>query len=111
MPTLLGDKIRRLRQALPYSLDRLAEETEISKSYLWELENRNTANPTLEIVTKLAAKLGVTREFLLNDDQVDPTAEVADRAFFRKYKNLKPETKQQIQNILKVLQETDKKVG
>ena len=111
MATPLGDKIRRLRQAVPYSLDRLAEETEISKSYLWELENRDTANPTLEIVTKLAAKLGVTREFLLDDGQAEPTEEVADRAFFRKYKNLNPETKHQIQNILKVLQETDKKVG
>lgn len=107
MPTPLGDKIRRLRKDKRYSLDRLAELAETSKSYLWELENRETANPTMDKVAKIAAVLGVTPEFLLNDGKPELSEDVADRAFFRKYQKLPSPTKQKIQDILKVLQGSD----
>jgi transcriptional regulator with XRE-family HTH domain len=109
VPTPLGDKIRRLRKDKRYSLDRLAELADISKSYLWELENRETANPTMDKVAKIAAVLEVTPEFLLDNAQTESSDEVADRAFFRKYQKLSPPTKQKIHDILKVLQEDDRK--
>ncbi len=109
MPTPLGDKIRRLRKDKKMSLDALADAAEMSKSYLWELENRDTANPTMDKVAKIAAVLGVTSEFLLDNRETEPADEVADRAFFRKYQKLPPATKQKIQDILKVIQEPDKK--
>jgi len=109
VPTPLGDKIRKLRKDKRYSLDQLAELADISKSYLWELENRETANPTMDKVAKIAAVLEVTPEFLLDNAQTESSDEVADRAFFRKYQKLPPPTKQKIQDILKVLQEHDKK--
>jgi len=37
MTTTLGEKIKRHRQEKEYSLDKLAELTESSKSYIWEL--------------------------------------------------------------------------
>lgn len=109
MPTPLGDKIRKLRKGKGYSLDRLAELAETSKSYLWELENRDTANPTMEKVAKIATVLGVTPEFLLDNQETDASDAVADRAFFRKYQTLPPETKQKLKDILKVIHTTDKK--
>ncbi len=109
MPTPLGDKIRRLRQGKRYSLDQLAELAETSKSYLWELENRDTANPTMEKVAKIAAVLEVTSEFLLDDQDTELSDAVADRAFFRMYQKLPSETKQKLQEILKVIHSTDKK--
>lgn len=109
MPTPLGDKIRRLRQGKRYSLDQLAELAETSKSYLWELENRDTANPTMDKVAKIAAVLGVTPKFLLDDQETEPSDAVADRAFFRKYQTLPPETKQKLKDILKVIHTADKK--
>lgn len=108
MPTLLGEKIRKLRKEHGFSLDGLADKTDISKSYLWELENRDTANPTMEKVAKLAEILQVTPEFLLNSDDVEPSETVADRAFFRKYQKLSAPTKQKLQEILKVIQEPSK---
>ena len=89
MPTLLGTKIRRLRKEKGLSLDQLATLAETSKSYLWELENRETANPTMDKVAKIADKLGVTAEFLLNDDAAEPSESDADQVFFRKYKKLR----------------------
>lgn len=109
MSTPLGEKIRRLRQGRRYSLDQLAELAETSKSYLWELENRDTANPTMDKVAKIARVLGVTPEFLLDDQVTEPSDAVTDRAFFRKYQKLPPETKQKLQDILKVIHNSDKK--
>lgn len=105
VPTPLGIKIRQLRKEQGLSLDQLAAMAETSKSYLWELENRETANPTMDKVSKIAEKLGVTAEFLLNDEQAAHSAEDADKAFFRKYQKLPAPTKKKIQDILKVLRE------
>lgn len=109
MPTTLGTKIRHLRKEKRLSLDQLAALSETSKSYLWELENRESANPTLDKVAKIAEKLGVTAEFLLGDDATGPSEDVADQAFFRKYKKLPQPTKKQIQDILKVIQKDNEK--
>lgn len=108
MPTPLGEKIRKLRQEKRLSLDQLAALAETSKSYLWELENRDTANPTLDKVKKIAGVLGVTSEYLLDNGETVPSDEVVDRAFFRKYQQMSPETKQKLRDILKVLQSKDK---
>lgn len=109
MPTPLGTKIRHLRKENGLSLDQLAALSETSKSYLWELENRETANPTLDKVAKIAEKLGVTAEFLLGDEATYPSEDVVDQAFFRKYKKLPQPTKKQIQDILKVIQKDNEK--
>lgn len=109
MPTPLGEKIRKLRQEKRLSLDQLAAQAETSKSYLWELENRDTANPTLDKVNKIAEVLGVTSEFLFDNKETSPSEEVADRAFFRKYQKLPTETKQKLNEILKVIHAADKK--
>lgn len=109
MPTPIGTKIRQLRKERGLSLDQLATLAETSKSYLWELENRETANPTMDKVAKIADKLGVTAEFLLNDDAAEPSESDADQVFFRNYKKLSAPTKQQIQDILKVIQKNSAK--
>lgn len=48
MPTALGEKIQKLRKAKGLTLDRLAELTESSKSYIWELENKSPPRPSAE---------------------------------------------------------------
>lgn len=108
MPTPLGTKIRNLRKEKGLSLDQLAMTAETSKSYLWELENRETANPTMDKVAKIAEQLGVTPEFLLADEATVVCEGVTDKAFFRKYQKLDPKTKQKLQDILKVIQQDSK---
>jgi transcriptional regulator with XRE-family HTH domain len=108
VPTPLGTKIRNLRKEKGLSLDQLAIQAETSKSYLWELENRETANPTMDKVAKIAERLGVTAEFLLDNLETAASEDVADKAFFRKYQKLDPPTKQKIRDILKVIQQDSK---
>ena len=106
MATPLGDKIRRLRREQKLSLDALAATAGMSKSYLWELENNDDANPTMEKLASIAAALHVTPEFLAHIEQADQPEDAFDKAFFRNYKTLKPETKHQLLEILKTLKKT-----
>ncbi len=100
MPSPLGDKIRELRKQKKLSLDQLAELTDSSKSYMWELENKDDPKPSAEKVARIATALNVTTEFLLSDSVTTPDEQVIDEAFFRKYKTLPEPTKKQIRKIL-----------
>lgn len=103
MPTPLGDKIRARRIQLQMSLDDLAVATDSSKGYLWELENRDKANPSADKLVKIAAALGLTTEFLLDQTrQADPATRVLDEAFFRRYKQLDPKAKEKVQKFLEM---------
>lgn len=84
MPSPLGDKIRVLRKQKKLSLEQLAELTESSKSYMWELENKDDPKPSAEKVARIAATLEVTTEFLMSDSVAPPGEDVIDEAFFRK---------------------------
>lgn len=99
MPTKLGSKINKLRTERGLSLEGLATAAGVSKSYLWEVENRDVS-PTAEKLKAIATALEVEVAFLLDDQlQVEPQDQ-SDRRFFRKYSQLDPERKEQMQRIL-----------
>ena len=96
----LGDKLRKCRQDKGYSLDKLAEITGSSKSYLWELENRDTRKPSAEKLTTVAAALGITADYLLDEGSTKPGDEVLKNALFRSFKKLDPEDQKTIQDTI-----------
>lgn len=101
MATTLGEKIRLLRKDKGLTLEQLADKTESSKGYIWELENRETKNPSAEKLRKIADILNVTPEFLLNEKMTDPTtAKVLQETFFRKFGNLNEEDQKKIMLII-----------
>jgi len=100
VPSPLGDKIRALRKEKKLSLERLAELTESSKSYIWELENKDDPKPSAEKIGKIASVLEVTTEFLLTESTTPPGEEVIDEAFYRKYKSMPEGTKKRLRKIL-----------
>jgi transcriptional regulator with XRE-family HTH domain len=105
MSSPLGDKIRAARKAKKLSLESLAALVGSSKSYMWELENRENANPGAEVLSRIASALDVTTEHLLSRSPDTPEEEVADLAFFRKYQQLPPDAKKQLRKILKTWDE------
>ncbi len=105
MPSPLGEKIHNLRKQKKLSLDQLAELTESSKSYIWELENKDAPNPSADKIAKLAAVLEVTTEFLLTESTASPDEKVVDEAFFRKYQTMPEDTKKKIRKILEAWDE------
>jgi transcriptional regulator with XRE-family HTH domain len=100
--TSLGKKIRDLRKQKGYTLEKLAELTESSKSYIWELENKDPPRPSAEKVAKIASALGVTADYLMNRSQKTPGESVLDQAFLRDYQDLDETTKEKIRDLVKL---------
>ncbi len=100
MASRLGDKLKQCRQDKGYSLDKLAEITGSSKSYLWELENRDTRKPSAEKLTTVAAALGVTADYLLDEGATEPDDEVLKNALFRNFRKLDPGDQKAIQETI-----------
>lgn len=102
MPSPLGEKIRGLRKQKKLSLEQLADLTESSKSYLWELENKDAPNPSAEKIARIAAVLDVTAEFLMDDRETTADQAIVDEAFFRKYKRMPEDTKKKLRQLVDV---------
>jgi transcriptional regulator with XRE-family HTH domain len=98
----LGEKIRELRKKKGYTLEKLAELSDSSKSYIWELENKNPPRPSAEKIAKIASTLSVTSDYLVNEDESTPGVDTVDQAFFRKYRNMDPNTKERIRQIVEL---------
>ncbi|MFL6197762.1 MAG: helix-turn-helix domain-containing protein [Thermoanaerobaculia bacterium] len=63
-----GERLRRLRAEKGLSLDELASRTGISKAYLWKLEKKPDANPSVEVAQRIAAALETTVADLLSSE-------------------------------------------
>lgn len=101
MSVRLGEKIRMLRKEKGLSIEKLGEITDTSKSYIWEIENRDSSNPTADKLAKISEALGVTTDYLTND--IDTlTIDVLREAFFRKLTRLSEDDQVKIGQIIDV---------
>ena len=98
--TSLGSKIRQLRKEKDLTLEQLAEKTDSSKGYIWELENRETKKPSAEKLQKIADVLGVTTVFLLDEGKASPDDDVMKQALFRKFEKLPDDDQKKIIQII-----------
>ena len=101
MASKLGEKLRACRTSpkVNLTLEEAARRAGLSKSYLWELENRDTRKPSGEKLTRIAQALEVTTDYLL-DDSEEPSDQVLKEAFFRKFSKLAPEDQQKINQMI-----------
>jgi transcriptional regulator with XRE-family HTH domain len=104
----LGEKIRDLRKKRGLTLDKLAELTESSKSYIWELENKNPPRPSAEKLAKIAEQLGVTLDYLMDETSGITVEESEDKAFYRNYLAKDPETRKKIRKMANLWDDSDK---
>jgi transcriptional regulator with XRE-family HTH domain len=98
--TPLGDKIHALRKSRGYTLEKLAELSDSSKGYIWELENKNPPRPSADKVLKIAMALGVTADFLLDTSNTTKVEDAADQAFYRKYRDMDDATREKIRRMV-----------
>lgn len=104
MPTPLGDRIRDTRKKRELTLEQLASRVGSSKSYMWEIENKDVARPSAEKLSQIAVALETTVEYLLVGGSEIEIEDADDTAFFRKYKGLESvEKKAQLRRILDAL--------
>jgi len=107
MATKLGEKIRKCRTAKKMTLDELATAAKLSKSYLWELENRESQNPSSEKLQALADVLGADVSFFIDDAIDSPSESNKDKEFFRNYSKLDADNKEKLRQILEVLKKPE----
>ncbi|MEO6922942.1 MAG: helix-turn-helix transcriptional regulator [Bryocella sp.] len=105
MSSPLGDKIRARRTERKISLESLAAMTGSSKSYIWELENRENPRPSAEKLTRIADALGVTLEFLWESQSAVADSSVEDKAFFRRYQQMDESGKRKLRAMLDLWQD------
>ncbi|KAB7671709.1 helix-turn-helix domain-containing protein [Bacillus sp. B1-b2] len=65
---MIGERIRYLRLQKGYSISRLAKESGVSKTYLSNLDRGIQDNPSLQILEKIAKKLGTSVDHLISED-------------------------------------------
>ncbi|SRR5260221_7993418 len=107
MPSTLGQKIRDLRKQKAWTLDKLATEADLSKSYLWELENReDSKRPSADTIRAIGDALGVTTEYLTEDDVRPPKEREKDEAFFRQYRKLNQADKERLRQIIEAFKKS-----
>lgn len=108
MASKLGEKLRACRTApgVNLTLEELAKRAGLSKSYLWELENRESLRPSAEKLQAIADALGQDVSFFLDDSVDTPQESHVDKEFFRSYSKLDAPAKAQLRQILEVLKKS-----
>ena len=73
MPTTIGDRIRKQRLKIGYSICKLSKLSQVSRAYIWYLEHNRSMNPTMGKIKQLADALEVTSNHLcgINDKAFD----------------------------------------
>lgn len=102
----LGEKIRTLRRGKKLTLEELALAAGMSKSYLWELENRETPKPSAEKLDNLAKVLSMPVSYFLEADVEEPEERHLDEAFFRDYSALDTPAKEQLRKIVEAFKKS-----
>ncbi|WP_374148505.1 helix-turn-helix domain-containing protein [Priestia megaterium] len=73
---MIGDRIKEMRLQKRYSITRLAEKAHISKSYLSQIEKGSNSNPSLQMLHKIAASLGTSVDYLIDETNEHIEAEL-----------------------------------
>ena len=68
MTTAFGKRLRRMRKDKGLTMAALADMAGISKSYVWELEMRESHRPSATLLRKLGKALDVTLADLMGDE-------------------------------------------
>ena len=63
----IGEKLFSLRQKSGQSLQQVADAVGVSKAHVWEVEKGRSANPSFDLVRKLAGHFGVGIDVLAGD--------------------------------------------
>ena len=101
--TGFGSRLREARKAKGQTLDQLGSQIGSSKAYVWQLENKDQASPSGDLLMKLCSVLDQTPSYFLGtgDGASDDLAQK--EILFRKFQALGERDKQTILSLIKVL--------
>ena len=100
MSLKFGEKIRQIRVSNNKTLEEVAKALGTSKAYVWQLENKDLAKPSGELLLKIANLFAISPDFLLDDSAEAPNENQRQDAFFRKFSNLSEKDKLAIEKMM-----------
>lgn len=71
----IGDRIKEERTSKGLSLDKLSKLSGVSKTYLAELEKEQKANPSAEVLVRIATALNVSLPYLIEGEKQEDISE------------------------------------
>ena len=97
----MGERIHAGRKSKGLTLEQLAEKSGCSKSYIWELENKNPPRPSADKLAAIAQVLGTTVDVLIGTPiNTEEDLKPEDKVFFRKFTGLDPEKQDTIRKMI-----------
>lgn len=100
-----GARLKAARRAMGLTLEQLGAALGSSKAYAWQLENKQDATPSGELLMKLCAALGKPPSYFLDSNAADGDDLAEQEILFRKFKALDKRDQQTIQTLIKTLNE------
>jgi transcriptional regulator with XRE-family HTH domain len=79
----LASKLKELRAKKGESLQKVADSVGVSKAHIWDMERGESANPSLELLKKIAEHFNVTVAYLADD--LATAKDAAPLQFFREF--------------------------
>ncbi len=104
MVTGFNRRLRALRKSAKLTLEGLGDAAGISKSYVWELENREVPHLSVKVLVDLAKALDVSIQDLLGEP-LPVKASPEDLRFFRKYVNMDKADKERLRKMVDLFEQ------
>lgn len=99
--TSIGERIKNERTSKGLSLDKLSKLSTVSKTYLSELENGLKANPSADVLVKIATALDVSLPYLLEGEAKD---DIADKPIPKTLKEFALEKDLRLSDVIQLLE-------
>lgn len=106
-----GDRLRDARKQAGLTLEALAERTGSTKAYMWQLENKDAAKVSGELLLKLCEALSMSPATLLGQSINIAVDEMEKEVLFRKYGALDQRDRQTIMALMRTLSERNETSG
>lgn len=95
-----GERLREARQSRGLTLEGLAAKVGSTKAYVWQLENKETARPSADLVGRLCDALGIEPTALLTGTSSSSLNSLEKDVLFRKYGSLTERDRRVVLDIM-----------
>lgn len=99
----LGAKLNELRLKRGESLQQTADAVGVTKTHIWELEKGKSANPSAELLRKLADHFKATVDYLIDPTREGLTTEDEAMVFYRDLKSLDERDQETVRKMMELL--------
>ena len=102
----IGERLMSLRQKNKQSLQQVADAIGVSKAHIWELEKGRSANPSFDLVRRLAKHFGVGFDVLTGDNDEPSSNEMQVERINRGLDELSDRDRDVVEQMIRTLKQS-----